>query len=158
MQSIFVFLSLALSVPPDQEISNKHFWHTVETSASPATIWSIWTDVPNWQQWDSGLKAASLEGDFKLKARGTIVSLEGRKTKFKVVAFEPGRSYTFKTNLPLGGLYVKRSLEEKDGKTMFTHEVWFKGLTGGLFAKRFGPKFRELLPEAMAQIKSIAEP
>ena len=34
--------------------SNVHFSHTVETSASPEAIWAIWTDVPNWKQWDDG--------------------------------------------------------------------------------------------------------
>ena len=87
MQSIFIFLSITLFMPPSQESSNRHFWHTVETTASPETIWKIWVDVPNWEQWDKGLKTATLNGDFQLKARGQITSLEGRKTKFKVVAF-----------------------------------------------------------------------
>jgi len=140
-----------------KEPSNKHFWNTVETSASAAQIWNIWTKVPEWKKWDVGLKDAMMEGTFELGNKGTIVSLEDRKSKFKIVEMEEGKSYTFKTNLPLGGLYVKRYLEEKNGKTYFTHEVWFKGLTAGIFAKAFGPKFRELLPEAMNNIKKLAE-
>ncbi|MDW3194324.1 MAG: SRPBCC family protein [Cytophagales bacterium] len=140
-----------------QKASNKHFWHSVTTSASGEAIWEIWTDVDQWKSWDSGLQDASIEGPFELNAKGMILSLEGRKSKFQVVAFEPGRSYTFKTNLPLGGLYVKRILAVETGKTTFTHEVWFKGLTGGLFAKSFGPKFREMLPKVMEKIKDLAE-
>ena len=94
---------------------------------------------------------------FALKAKGVITSLEGRRSKFKVVDYIKGESYTFKTKLPLGSLYVKRYLEQKDGKIYFTHEVWFKGLTGGLFAKSFGPKFRAMLPEVMQKIKTQAE-
>lgn len=141
----------------DKEPTNKHFWYSLETSASPEYIWAIWTNVPNWKAWDTGLRDASIEGDFKLNSKGVITSLEGRKSKFKVVEYSEGQFYTYKTKLPLGSLYVKRYLTVKEGKTIFTHEVWFKGLTGGIFAKAFGEKFRTMLPDVLAQIKEIAE-
>lgn len=142
---------------PQQQPSNQHFWHTVETTAPPEAIWAIWTDVPNWKQWDAGLKDAQMEGAFQLGQKGIIISLEDRKSKFKVVAFQEGQSYTYKTKLPLGSLYVKRYLVEKNGLTTFTHEVWFKGLTKGIFAKAFGAKFRSMLPDVLQAIQQIAE-
>lgn len=145
------------SLAHDKVQSSKHFWHTVETSATSDEIWKVWTDVENWKVWDSGLKDAEMSEKFDLKARGIITSLEGRKSKFKIVDFEKGKSYTFKTALPFGGLYVKRVLEKKDGKTFFTHEVWFTGLFAGAFAKKFGEKFRGMLPEVMQNVKAIAE-
>ena len=137
--------------------SNKHFWYSLETSASPEIIWAIWTDVSNWKNWDTGLKDASMKEEFQLHSKGIIISLEDRKSKFKVVEFIDGQSYTIKTKLPLGSLYVKRFLTQENGKTMFTHEVWFKGLTKGIFAKAFGAKFRKLLPDVLRNIKTIAE-
>ena len=154
---IILFSAIASVQAQQKEPTNKHFWNTVETSASPEKIWTIWTDVSQWKTWDTGLKDALMSDPFKLGAKGTIVSLEGRKSKFKVVEYEEGLSYTIKTKLPLGSLYVKRTLSTQSGKTIFTHEVWFKGLTGGLFAKRFGPKFRKMLPEVMLKIKQLAE-
>lgn len=146
-----------MGLAQDNTPSNKHFWHTVETTADPQAIWNVWTDVSNWKNWDTGLKDAIMKTPFQLKSKGKIISLEGRRSTFKVVAYEEGKSYTFKTNLPLGGLYVKRYIEQKNGKTFFTHEVWFKGLTAGIFAKRFGPEFRKLLPEVMENIKLAVE-
>ncbi len=158
--SILIFLVCAAisAKAQDKEPTNKHFWYSLETTASPETIWSIWTDVPNWKEWDAGLKDANLEGEFALKAKGKITSLEGRKSKFKVIEYVEGQSYTYKTSLPLGGLYVKRYLNTQNGKTTFTHEVWFQGLTGGLFAKAFGENFRNMLPDVLGKIKEIAEP
>jgi Polyketide cyclase / dehydrase and lipid transport len=141
----------------DAPMSKKHFWHTTETTAKPENIWAIWTDVANWHTWDTGLKNATLTEPFQLNAKGSILSLENRKSKFKVVAFDRGKSYTFKTNLPLGGLYVKRYLEVKNERTFFTHEVWFSGLTGGIFANMFGEKFKAMLPEVLENIKKMAE-
>lgn len=137
--------------------SNKHFSHSTTTKAVPESIWGIWIDVENWKAWDSGLKDASMEETFRLNAKGTIISLEGRKSAFKIVEFQEGNSYTLKTKLPLGSLYVKRYLTHTAEGTIFTHEVWFKGVTGGLFAKAFGPKFREMLPSVLENIKKIAE-
>lgn len=103
--------------------TNTRFSHSLRTSASPERIWQIWADVPNWYTWDSGLKSARLDGDFVLNATGRLTPDRGRSSKFKIVAFEAGRSYTFRTRLPLGGLYVKRTLSAEADGTVFTHEV-----------------------------------
>jgi hypothetical protein len=140
-----------------QQQSSSHFWNTLETTASTEKIWHIWTDVNNWHTWDTGLKKAEIQGSFTMGITGTITSLEGRKSNFKVVEFIFRQSYTFKTKLPLGSLYVKRYMDIKDGKVYFTHEVWFSGLTGRVFARKFGSRFREMLPEVMNNIKKLAE-
>ncbi|MEO0405028.1 MAG: SRPBCC family protein [Bacteroidota bacterium] len=154
---ILMIFSILQASAQDQSQSNKHFWHTIETEASPENIWSIWTDVPNWKQWDTGLQDAIMLDEFALNAKGIITSLENRKSKFKIVEFVDGKSYTMKTKLPLGSLYVRRFLTVQDGKTSFTHEVWFQGLTGGIFAKAFGPKFRSMLPEVLQRIDQISK-
>ena len=161
MRTIVLFTILFFSVmqahAQGQQPTDKHFWYTLETQATPEAIWQVWTDVAQWKDWDTGLKDATMEGPFELNARGTITSLEGRKSKFTVVAIEQGQSYTYKTKLPLGSLYVKRNLKQEEGQTIFTHEVWFAGLTKGLFAKAFGARFRGMLPGVLQNIKRIAE-
>ncbi|MEL7222748.1 MAG: SRPBCC family protein, partial [Bacteroidota bacterium] len=131
LPAIFAFLPLQQQA---EKQSDRHFWYSLETTASPDKIWSIWTDVPNWKDWDSGLKNATLNGSFELKSKGTILSLEDRTSKFQIVEFMDGQSYTFKTKLPLASLYVRRCLEVRGGRTVFTHEVWFEGIARGLFA------------------------
>ncbi len=151
----FSLFMLAVALPI--ESSNKHFSSTLTTSASPETIWQIWTDVPNWKNWDTGLQDASMASPWERGAKGKILSLEGRKAKFKVVEWVPQESYTYKTQLPLASLYVKRTLKTEAGQTVFTHEVWFSGLLGGVFAKALGTSFREMLPGVLQNIKEIAE-
>ncbi len=148
---------LNTSTAQEQEPSNRHFWYSMETTASPEKIWNIWIDVKNWKNWDIGLKDAAMDAPFYLESKGIIISLEDRKSKFKVVEMVEDVSYTYKTKLPLGSLYVKRYLSREKDKTVYTHEVWFKGLTGGIFAKMFGGKFREMLPEVLQNIQQIAE-
>ncbi|MGC6524856.1 MAG: SRPBCC family protein [Flavobacteriaceae bacterium] len=154
---ILVILSNTVLNAQNQVPTNKHFWYTMETTTSPDEIWSIWTNVKQWKDWDTGLKDASIDGEFKLDTKGAIISLEGRKSKFKVVEYEEGKTYTYKTKLPLGSLYVKRYLKIDNGITTFTHEVWFQGLTAGVFSKALGEKFRKILPNVLENIKQIAE-
>ena len=137
--------------------SNTHFSHTLETRANPAKIWQIWSDVPNWKQWDTGLKSAELGGAFAIGTKGKLIPDKGPKSSFILTELVEGKSYTFKTKLPLGALHVKRFLEEKEGKTYFTHEVWFSGLSKGIFGSALGKNYRRILPEVMARIREIAE-
>lgn len=140
--------------PPARTSSptNQHFWHSL-TTTNATKIWDTWTNVPSWKTWDTGLKNATIEGEFILGANGTITATNGRKTPFKVVEFLPGQIYTIRTNLPLGALFVRREINQDKGQTYFTHEVWFSGFSKLVFAGLLGPSFRRKLPEVMEFIK-----
>ncbi|WP_375444095.1 SRPBCC family protein [uncultured Fibrella sp.] len=158
--TLIIGLSIwALTAPVDApaQQSNTHFSHSVETAARPERIWQIWTDVPNWKKWDKGLKAAELNGPFATGTTGKLTPDKGPSSRFDLVEVAPGQSYTFRTKLPLGSLYVRRVLSQQNNRTVFTHEVWFKGLTKGIFGKVLGKNYRQILPEVMANIKTIAE-
>lgn len=157
MRQIILLILTFLAMQSTAQQSHTHFSHTLETTASTAQIWQVWTDVPNWKSWDDGLKTAELKGVFALNTEGVLTSNKGRKTRFKITEFVDNQSYTFRTQLPLGALYVKRFLTTKDGKTSFTHEVWFTGITKGIFGKALGKDFRKILPDVMNKVKTIAE-
>lgn len=150
-------LAFLVSVPALAQQSNTHFSYTVETSATPKVIWGIWTDVPAWKAWDNGLKTAELNGPFEALTTGKLVPDKGPKSKFVLTEVIPYQTYTFKTTLPLGALYVRRYLTSQNGKTTFTHEVWLTGITKGIFGRALGRNYRNLLPEIMGKIKAIAE-
>ncbi|MBC7920876.1 MAG: SRPBCC family protein [Ferruginibacter sp.] len=157
MKLILSISLLAAAMNAQAQRSNTHFSHTLETTAPPEKVWRIWTDVPNWKEWDGGLQSAELLGPFQQGAKGILVPDKGPKSKFVIDVVVPNESYTFKTKLPLGTLYVKRYLTVSEGKTRFTHEVWFTGLTKGLFGKTLGKNYRMMLPEVMKKISVLAE-
>lgn len=149
--------SVAASVNALAQQSNTHFSHSLETTASPERIWQVWTDVPNWKSWDKGLKAAELTGPFAAGTTGKLIPDKGPSSRFTLTEVMVGQSYTFRTRLPLGSLYVKRVLSQQNGRTVFTHEVWFKGLTKGIFGRALGKNYRQILPDVMTRIKTLAE-
>jgi hypothetical protein len=38
--------------------------YSIETSASPRTIWQLFSDVPGWKAWNAGIEEISIEGSF----------------------------------------------------------------------------------------------
>jgi hypothetical protein len=155
--SLLFVMALGILHSTTAQKSAKHFQHTLETTAPAADIWRIWTDVDRWPTWDIGLQQAALAGPFARSTRGTLVSDQGQKAKFIITAVDEGKSYTFRTQLPLGSLEITRSLTDENDTVQFTHVVRFRGLTGGLFARKLGKGYRKMLPEAMRRIKQQAE-
>lgn len=137
--------------------TNYHFSHTDSTLAASDKIWAVWVDVPNWKQWDKGLKEARLEGDFEVGTKGKLIPDKGPESRFVISEMEPHTSYTFKTRIPLGWLVIRRTLEVKEGKTFFTHEVEFTGLLKKVLGNQLGKNYRAMLPGVMAEIKQLAE-
>lgn len=127
-------------------------------SYAPAEeIWRLWTDPSSWWKWDKGLKSAEADTPLRLGARGTLRPTTGGTAKFRVVRWEPGRAYAFRTDLPLASLLVERSLEIVEHHVGFTHRVRFEGLLAGFWAARLGPGFRAALPPTMDALARLAE-
>lgn len=136
--------------------TNRSFHHEVSTSASAAAVWRLWTDASTWKDWDQGLKDASLSGAMSLGSKGTILPKSGPASRFVVTEWTEGKSYAFKTSLPLASLTVRRTLMETS-PVRFRHEVSFDGLLAGFWANQFGPQFRAALPPTMREIARLAE-
>lgn len=157
MKQILLIISILFAMETSAQQTNYHFSHTDSTTASSDKIWQIWTDVPNWKQWDKGLQDATLEGTFEVGTKGKLIPDKGPKSKFIISELVPNQSYTFKTKIPFGWLVIKRTLEVKNEITYFTHDVEFTGLLKKLLGNNLGKRYSAMLPEVMKEIKLIAE-
>jgi N-acyl homoserine lactone hydrolase len=137
--------------------TNDHFMWVNETSASPASVWRMWTDVSTWPRWDTELASASLEGGFARGNTGNLKTTDGTTASFEVVAVEPGVRAVFATSLPLGKMIITRSLVAlPNGGTRFTHDVAFVGASSPLFSRLLGARYRTALPMVMGQLAHVA--
>jgi hypothetical protein len=50
-----------------------HGEHSIETSATPAQIWRLFSDVSGWTTWNAGVEAIQLDGPF---ATGTELTMK----------------------------------------------------------------------------------
>jgi hypothetical protein len=133
--------------------TNRSFSHTVRTSASPAAVWRVWTDVGGWPRWDVELESARLDGVFRDGAEGVIKPRSGPPTRFRISQVHEFARYVMRTVLPGGVL----SIERRQGPGAFTHEIRFVGPLGAAFAELMGPGFRRALPVAMERVRVLAE-
>lgn len=136
--------------------TNRAFSHVNQTRAPANAVWRLWTDPSTWQDWDLGLKLASLDGPFEPGAVGTLTPKSGPESAFRITALEAGRFCAFVIALPLARLEITRTIRAVS-PTVFEHHVAFKGPLAGLWAWLFGSGFRRDLPPTMARIAQIAE-
>ncbi|MEL6470101.1 MAG: SRPBCC family protein [Cyanobacteria bacterium J06623_4] len=136
------------------------FSRTLETTADPASVWAVWTDVAHWPEWDSELKDATLAGDFRLGAMGWLTPKQGPRLKFSIVQVNWGESYTYITYLPLCRLkvyrYMRQGVHQGEAPLSFTHEVSFEGFLGFFFGWLLGRQFKSVLPSVMQSVRDRA--
>lgn len=154
MKATFMIISLMSFFTSFAQDSNSHFSYTESTTASPVTIWKLWTNTDLWPSWDSGLKKASLEGPFKIGAKGRITPDKGPKTTFLIRELSENSRYKLEFKIPLGKLLLERRLKVENEKTYFTHEIQF---TGPFKKVMGGKRYRKMLPKVMRQLKELAE-
>ncbi len=137
--------------------SNHHFSFTIAINTSAANVWQTLIDVQNWQQWDTELIWANLEGPFIKGAKGTMQPKKGPQLKFYISELVPNQSYTIHTIMPVGELVIKRTLIEKNKAIHFTDDIAFTGFLKHIFGWMLGGQFRKVLPEVMDNFKRLAE-
>ena len=150
------------TLPPARPAAptRRHFWASAKTAASPAQVWDLWTDLAAWPDFDPEMQRAESPGGrgrlVRLGQRGTGSS-GGRALRFAVTHFDPGCSYTFTTDMPLGELHVHRRLSTlPEGGCELTHEVWFAGLSAPVFAALIGARFRSALAGVVPRVAALA--
>lgn len=136
---------------------NHHFQYTIGVESTQAKTWDLLTNVSRWSEWDTELKSATIFGDFGLGAKGVLIPKKGPKLPFEITAYTAGKSYVFKTKMPIGALEIKRTLSCTAGITYFTDDIRFTGFLSRFFGMILGRSFKLVLPEVMENFKKMVE-
>jgi uncharacterized protein YndB with AHSA1/START domain len=136
--------------------SDTDFSFALSTSASPEQVWDVWTDVPNWPQWDI-VAAASIEGSFVVGAQGLVVNPDGSEAAFTVTALDDGVRYEITLPLPDAAIVIERSSMTTGTLTTIRHRVQFTGPNAAVFAEALAPGFRTALPGVVDAVRRLAE-
>ena len=79
--------------------------HSVTTTASPAEVWALWSDVGSWHCWDPAVERVALEGHFAEGAAGTMTLSGGVEAPFVLEIVEPRARYL--DRLLIGDLVIR---------------------------------------------------
>ena len=137
------------------------FKYSLETTASQSRIWSLWSDVENWNKFDTLLEYSYLvEGaSFETGAIGYLKASGAPRTKFELIEVDQQSAFVERLKLPLyQAIDLQRYFEPGvNGVTTFTHEVNFKGVLSPLLYALLGGTFKRELRAVMDRLKTVAE-
>ena len=127
---------------------------SMETRATPARIWQLFTDVAGWKTWNAGIEHIELHGPF---AKGTTFSMKPpgeeafTSTLTEVTAHE---SFTDETVIDGTRVVVRHAiapLPAGGARVTYSTEVT------GPSAAEFGPMVTSDFPEVLRGLKRLAE-
>jgi hypothetical protein len=132
---------------------------TMETKAAKEKIWSLWINVKNWSQWNSGIEYAHINGNFE---DGTWCSLKVLNfpdsffLQFVLKNCIPNKSFTGRYKLPLCTIdFGYKLIEEKD-KLNIRHDIKMYGPLAFIYKNRIGKTLAKSIPASVKNLVSMA--
>ncbi|MDH5217154.1 MAG: SRPBCC family protein [Gammaproteobacteria bacterium] len=133
------------------------FSEEIRINAPCSVIFSIYSKVNEWPNWDPDVAEASLFGSFSQGAKGKLKPSDGPKTKIRLTEVVENKAFTVCSNLPLCKIIFEHDLEALPTSTRVIHRVSFRGPLKHLFSHLIGPKIRQGLPESLKGLKLASE-
>ena len=131
--------------------------HSIESDASPESIWPLYSDVPAWPRWDQGLEWVTLSGPFAAGSTGSLKVPGQDPLPFKVLDVRPREGFSDETYIPGLAIRFDHSLEvTATGKTRITHRVIITGADADEMGPQLGPQITADVPEAMESLAHLA--
>lgn len=81
------------------------------STVSPSEVWSVWTDLEAYPQWDEREELNRMNGPFAVGTTGTFKQRGREAGTYVITAIEPDRSWTTETPLPGGKLVIEHLVE-----------------------------------------------
>ena len=131
--------------------------HSIETAASPESIWPLYTDVPAWPRWDQGLEWVTLSGSFAAGSAGSLKVPGQDPLPFKILDVRPLEGFSDETYIPNLAIRFDHSLEQTTtGTTRITHRVIITGPAAEEAGPHLGPEITSDVPQAMESLARLA--
>ena len=131
---------------------------SLETKASPAEVWKVWSDIDHWPAWNPDMIASRLDGPLAVGTTGMIHTKSGGKHDVVVTHFEPGRSFELESGaMPGMKLGIRGTVTPSGAGSRISQAFEARGplapvggaLMGGMILKTFG--------EVLAGLKAKVE-
>ncbi|MCB0895889.1 MAG: SRPBCC family protein [Nocardioides sp.] len=126
---------------------------TVSTSATPADVWRLWSDVGSWHCWDPAVQVVAIEGHFGEGAGGTLTLTGGVHAPFYLELVEPGSRFLDRITIGELTVYIDHVVKATaDGA-----EVTVRTSVSGPNAEELGPVVAADTPKALEALVAMAE-
>jgi len=138
-------------------MSEEEVWrgeYAIETSASPAIIWSIFRDVPGWKVWNAGIERIDIDGPFAAGTWFTMKPPGQDPLRSKLVEVRENECFVDETRVGLLAITVAHRIESPGaGRT----RIVYAAEAVGPEASEVGPAVASDFPEVLASLAKLAE-
>ena len=128
-----------------------------QTTASKEQIRKLWTDVPNWNTWDSTVVSSRLYGDFKPGTKGVVRLAGGPKSKFIIKDSGPMVPFSNRSYLPLCEVDFVVKLTETRNGLLVIYRQEMTGFLTFLFSRIMGEMMEKGLNKGIEDLIAKAE-
>ena len=131
---------------------------SVETSASPAAVWKVWSDTTTWPQWNPDVQSMSLDGPFAAGTSGRMKTKQGTR-QVQLTEVVPGRSFRLETTvIPLTRFAFEcQVVAGAAGKTTISQAIRVGGPLGGVVGGMMGSQIANTFPALLQGLARKAE-
>lgn len=131
---------------------------SLETTASPAAVWSVWSDVDRWPDWNPDMKEARLDGTLGLGATGMINTRSGGKHDVVVTHYEEGRSFELEsTALPATKMAIRATIGPAGSGSRITQGFEPRGLLAPIVGPMMSGTILKTFNAVLAALKQRVE-
>jgi len=131
---------------------------SLETTAAPARVWQVWSDVNQWPEWNPDMKESRLDGPLKLGATGMINTRSGGKHDVVVTHFEEGRSFELEsTALPGTKMAIRATIGSSGAGSQITQGFEPRGLLAPLVGPMMSGQILKTFNAVLAGLKKKVE-
>ena len=119
----------------------REYGTSVETTAPPDKVWSIWSDMSTWGRWNPNVTSMDWQGGFTSGTTGVMNTPSGQHHKMTLADVQPGRGFALLTSVVPGTRFrFNCRIERSDGKTKISQTVEVAGLLGPVMGGMLGPQ------------------
>jgi Polyketide cyclase / dehydrase and lipid transport len=127
--------------------------HSIETSASPESIWRLWSDVATWSEWNADIERIEISGPFA--AGSTIAMTPAGQDTVDLRIMQASEPDLFVDQADLGDVVVTtthRIDRNDERRSTVTYRMEISGPAADTVGPELGPQISGDFPDVLAAL------
>lgn len=130
---------------------------SLETTASPESVWRIWSDPARWSEWNPSIKTMEMRGPFAVGTQALMTTDRGRHP-VTFVQIDQGRSFTIEGPVAPGATAIFTcTVEPRAAGSRISQRVSMRGPLAGVFFPMVGKLMAGTIPGILKALAERAE-
>ena len=131
--------------------------YSVDTSATPETVWPYFEDVAGWPTWNEGIEHIVLEGPFASGTTFLMTPPGEQRIRSQLVDVRAPEGFTDVTELDGIQVTVHHQLHRLPTGTRITYRMEITGEQADTIGPEIGPAISGDFPQVIAALIALAE-